>query len=248
MAYEFYRHGEPNPCLLVNPEPPQPVMTVPIVGVPRGGTTMVAAVVHAMGIDLGPAKDLSGFTFEDQQMTQADLGIQMSYIKQRNKERKVWGWKAPGAISEVQSIFFSLRNPRMIMVFRDMVASIDGEMRFDAANNIQPQREFSDLAQATLNWWTDNMKFLFQTAFPVLLVSYERVLKAPETFIHNVGKFLGVPLTHAIIQDALARINPLGGYLRMDEQGHPIQIVEPLPETISSPVVETPEPPAEPAA
>ncbi len=236
MAYEFHRHGEPRPCITINPEPPTSVMTVPIVGVPRGGTTMVAAVVHAMGIDLGPAKDMAEFTFEDQAMNRADLGLQLSYIKRRNRECNVWGWKDPAAVVSTRSMFFALRRPRMIMVFRDMLASIDGEMRFDHIHNVDPRRTFTDLAEATLGWWTDNMEFVARTTLPVLLVSYERVLQMPETFIHEVGTFLGITVTQEVVQEALARINTRGGYLRLDEQGHPIRVVEP-PEAESPPEV-----------
>lgn len=233
MAYEFQRHGEPHPCLTINPEPPTSVMTVPIVGVPRGGTTMVAAVVHALGVDLGPARDLAEYTFEDRIMRQADLGLQLSYIQQRNREHDVWGWKDPTAVVGMRSLFFALRRPRMIMVFRDMLASIDGEMRFDQAYNVEPQRSFGDVAKATLNWWTDNMEFISQTTFPVLLVSYERALQMPETLIQEIGAFIGVAPTHEMMQESLARINTRGGYLRLDEQGHPVQVVAPSPEPVA---------------
>jgi len=246
MAYQFFRYGDPHPCLLVNPEPASPAITIPIVGVPRGGTTMVAAVVDALGVDLGPAKDLAEHTFEDQNMTQADPGLLLSYIAKRNRERKIWGWKYPTAINSLHSVFFALRNPRIIVVFRDIVASIDGEMRFDEQKNITPRRTFADLAKATLNWWDTNMEFISQTAFPVMLVSYERALQAPETFIHELAKFIGRVPSQAQVQDAMTRINPRGGYLRIDEQGAPIRVVEPLPDTVASPILEVPQPPAYP--
>ncbi len=91
MAYIFYRHGEPHPCLTVNPEPPSSAMTVVIAGVPRGGTTMIAAVVHALGVDLGPTAELAATTFEDQSINRADTpGLQLSYIRKRNGEKLIW--------------------------------------------------------------------------------------------------------------------------------------------------------------
>ena len=238
MTYDFYRHGKPRPCLQLNPETPCSMMTVPIVGVPRGGTTMVAAVVHSLGVDLGPAKDLAEFTFEDQSMNRADPGLELSYIKQRNHEANIWGWKNPAALQSIRPLFFSLRKPRLIMVFRDVMATMDGEMRFDEEHGVEPRRAFCDLAQATANWWAENMAFITQTTFPTLLVSYEHAIRAPETFIHALADFLGITPTHEQMTEAMARINPNGGYLRLDEQGHPIQHVEPLPETVVAPVVE----------
>ena len=244
MAYEFARYGSPHPTLVVNPAPPTPRMTVPIVGVPRGGTTMVAAVVHALGMDLGPTKDLAEHTFEDQGMTNPDIGLLLSYIARRNREREVWGWKDPSAVTKIQSIFFALRNPRMVLVFRDMIATIDSEMRFDVAKNIQPQRTFSDLSQATVNWWVDNMTFIGKTSFPTLMVSYERVLRRPDLFVRDLGAFLGITPTHEQLQEALARINPDGGYLHVDEQCRPVPVVEALPQMIPENPTAPPEPEA----
>jgi len=63
-----------------DPESRHEEMTVPIAGVPRGGTTMVAAAVDALGIDLGPLEDLKNFHFEDQTMHSPDLNVQYRYI------------------------------------------------------------------------------------------------------------------------------------------------------------------------
>ena len=191
---------------------------------------MVAAAVDALGIDLGPPAELARFTFEDQSMITADMGMQLSYVMKRNRERLIWGWKYPTTILSVQSLFFALRNPRMIVVCRDICASIDGEMRFDENNGIVPARRFVDLAQATLNWWTGNLNFIVNTSFPLLIVSYERAIHEPEVFIHQLAAFLGIDLTPEMTREALSRINPHGGYLTVDEQCHPIPYSEPLPE------------------
>ena len=248
MAYKFARYGMPHPTMVINPQDPGPVMTVPIVGVPRGGTTMVAAVVDALGIDLGPRKDLAkANTFEDQGMVQADIGLRLSYIHQRNGEREIWGWKYPTAISTTKSLFFALRFPRVIMVFRDVMASVDSEMRFDEVKKTKPARLFSDLMEATLNWWQTNREFVTRTTYPVLLVSYERALQVPDVFVHELGAFLGIEPTHDQLLEALARINPHGGYLQMDEQGHPIAVVKPLPQVVPAVVPVAPKPAPKPA-
>ncbi len=230
MAYKFKRYGEPRPCMTINPEPPTSVMTVPIVGVPRGGTTMVAAVVHALGVDLGPASELAKHTFEDQTMNRAAVVEQLAYLAKRNRKCNVWGWKNPLAVQTLRSIFFALKQPRVIIICRDIAATVESEMRFDAINGTNPRRTFSDLMQVTLHWWTENMEFIAQATSPMLLVSYERAIHMPEVFVHEVGAFLGITPTCEMLQDALARINPRGGYLRIDEQGHPVKIIEPVPE------------------
>ena len=125
------------------------VMTVPIVGVPRGGTTMVAAAVDALGVYLGPQGEMNDFHFEDQAMHSPDLGTQYKGIRKRNVQHRVWGWKDPTGVHSVQSVVFALRNPHVIVVFRDVLASIQGEMRFDEKYGVVPPRTFEQLSTMT---------------------------------------------------------------------------------------------------
>ena len=72
------------------------------------------------------------------------------------------------------------------------------------------------------------------------MVSYERAIQSPDVFIKDLAAFLNITPTHEVLQEALARINPRGGYLRVDEQCHPITIAKPLPEVVTP---KSPEPP-----
>lgn len=210
--YNFRHTGEVRPTMTLNDLQPALPMTVPIVGIPKGGTTMVAAVVHALGVYLGPMDELKEYNFEDQTMHQPHLERVYPEIKVRDSMYSMWGWKDPVGISSVRQVMFALRNPRLIMVFRDMLASIQGTMRFDEAHNIDPRRGFKELAEQTLSWWGGNFDYILKSSVPTLLVSYERAMSMPEQFVEEVISFLGVAPSSQQREDALARIGK-GGYI-----------------------------------
>jgi hypothetical protein len=160
-------------------------------------------------------------------MASAAPGVLLGYIASRNREREVWGWKYPTAIASMKTIFFALRNPRIIMVFRDMISSIDAEMRFDDAYNIDPRRTIPALAKQASAWWATNMDFVAEAACPMLLVSYEWAIRTPERFVRELAEFLGITLNHELLQKAMSRINPRGGYLCLDATAAPIPKTQP---------------------
>lgn len=216
----FQRIGELSTSMVLNSNRSSNcgVMTIPIVGVPRGGTTLVAAVAHALGVYLGPLEDLTEYHFEDQTMHSPNLDIQYRGVQRRNRDYKIWGWKDPIGIASVQSIVFALRNPHVIIVFRDWLASIQGEMRFDKNYEVDPPRTFQELIESTSLWWDANMRFLSRTQFPTMLVSYERVLSNPDLFIVELERFLHLKPSDEQRTEARARISQSGGYLITDPQ------------------------------
>lgn len=199
---EFRRIGSPRPTMVLNDAPAPRQYTVPIVGIPRGGTTMVAAVVSALGVYLGPENDLRQFNFEDQTMHLPYLDKVFACVQERNHHFDRWGWKDPVGIPSIQQVIFALRSPRVIMVFRDKLATIQGEMRFDEQNNIQPRRTFHDLMDRTMHWQQQNVEFLQRAKVPILLVSYERAMRQREEFIEDAAAFLGIenPAREAALQ------------------------------------------------
>lgn len=207
----FEHIGTPRVCLTVNPPSGEVTeKTVIIAGIPRGGTTMVAAAVEALGVYLGPEEDLRNFHFEDQIMNRPYLNEQHDCIKQRDAEHSVWGWKDPGAIHPLVELAHAVRNPRVIIVFRDMLASIQGEMRFDEVHGIS--RPFNNLIDSTMNAYDKNWSFIKRTKLPTLLVSYERAVRERNAFLDEVISFLQIDPTPEQRTKALDRISPDGGY------------------------------------
>jgi hypothetical protein len=175
---------------------------------------MIAAIVHALGVYLGRHEELYEFTFEDQKMNRPDIAIRYTTIDERNAEHNIWGWKDPTAITGVANLLYTLRNPHVIIVFRDLLASIQGEMRVDSENNATP-RPFSVLAQTTLEWLRANVDFIIRAKCPVLLLSYERSIRNPSDCLNAIISFLRITPSQQQIAEALSRINTSGGYYRL---------------------------------
>jgi len=211
---EFEHVGTPEPCMAMNiaEVPDEEHKTIVVAGVPRGGTTMVAAAVHALGVYMGPKTDLQEFTFEDQAMHSPYPLERLERIGENNSTHDVWGWKDPGAIHPLKEITYALRNPRVILVFRDMLASVQGERRFDAENGID--RPIDGLIDDVVDRYATNWDFVKHTQLPTLLVSYERAIQNREYFLDTLVDFIGVPVSDAQRSCALERISPTGGYLK----------------------------------
>jgi len=212
----FQRTGKVDTSISLNRkahvERPQQ-QTIIIAGIPRGGTSMVAAVIEALGIDLGPREDMDAFNFEDQKMQSAYIEVRAERVKQRNKECDVWGWKDPVGITRVQDTTPLLRNPYVILVSRDPLATIQGELRFDKAHASLGLRTLKDITAQTRRWWNCNFDFIQDTKLPTLLVSYERAINNPPRFVSEVCDFLSLAPTEEEKQKAIERISPAGGYL-----------------------------------
>lgn len=190
-----------------------PEITVPITGHPRGGTTMVAAVVHALGIYLGPDEDLKDFHFEDQRMHQTDLMQLYPCIRDRNSQHARWGWKDPSGIETIRNVIYALRNPRVLLVFRDPMAIAMGEMRVDETFDY-PRRSLEQLMEVYQRREQHLIDFALRSQVPVMLVSYEKAMEQPRMFIEDIIGFLRLDVSQETREHALKRIGR--GYLKIE--------------------------------
>ena len=198
---------------------PTEASTTIIFGVARGGTTMAARVVSSLGIDLAEGSNIN---FEDEEFNLQKLGLHpkrdeqqltshlLNRMEQRNNQHSRWGWKYPNAAAYLPLILERVRNPRLICILRDPLASSSRELRADAVN--QRGNEERRLRQAIRAIET-NIALVHQTDAPSLMVSYEKAIQSPAPFVRALALFLGIDTTPEAIAAALAQIKP-GGYLQ----------------------------------
>lgn len=220
MTYKFERIGEPRVCLEVNGPPRPGPKTVVIIGVPRGGTSMVAAVVDALGVYLGPPEEMGRWQFEDQTMQSGDVDTLRACVAARNLQYDIWGWKNAGGAVLLRDLLPDLRNPHVIIVHRDAVATIDGIMRADEryGDRVLPIAEY---VTAVAEWNRHNWNVALDAGVPTLLVSYERAMLGRLGLLLSVCDFLKLSPGQRQWCEALARISPTGGYLALDgESAH----------------------------
>lgn len=163
-----------------------------ILGVSRGGTTMVAGVANRLGLDLGSGY---GHTFEDPRFnlnelaTQHDsreeqLAVMRDSIAERSAERDVWGWKFPNAHRYLADVIGEVRRPHLVLVCRDTAAVIGRGRR--------PQEEVRNALVRTAQMNLKNMRLLKRFDVPGLVISYERALAQPLSFTGDLADYLGL--------------------------------------------------------
>src|SRR5688572_21236041 len=98
--------------------------TVIVVGLPRSGTSMIAAVLRALDVYIGT--EIDGAVFEDRQFAAALASGHPEelarLIDERNAAHAIWGFKRPEAYRQLELLIPLCRNPRVIVTFRDILA------------------------------------------------------------------------------------------------------------------------------
>lgn len=162
--------------------------TLIVLGAPRGGTSMVAGVLHHLGIYMG--SDLQA-TFEDPILTNLMLQDRNEDLKraivERNCAYSVWGCKFPGpsGLRILPEISAELRNPVFLVVYRDVFAIAN-------RNAISASWDLFANMKCTLDYYTELLGFLASNAAPGMLISYEKVMLNPDIFVEKLSGLLGI--------------------------------------------------------
>lgn len=165
--------------------------TIVVVGIARGGTSMVASALHHLGVPMGdiPTGVLPDYNNYECQtlfslLEQKRLPEMERVIEQRNAEHTVWGWKSPRLIHHPDFANRAFRNPHFVFVFRDSVAI------WQRQRHHHPKiwfKQVTDLQAKLGNCW-DKVR-----NHPRMLVSYERAVRNPDTFLQNLCDFISWP-------------------------------------------------------
>ena len=196
----------PTATVICEHEYDTPEQTAVVVGLAQGGTSMVAAVVDALGV---PLVDVPGqmFNFEstDRPFCAEDFETWCSKIPGLNDRYVAWGLKDT-LISRFAPVWVNaaLRNPYYLVASRDVVAT--AQRRGKPGGLLQLKETLLD-HQDLWRW------VLSLPPAPVLIVSYERAIANREQFVATVADFLKTPCTTDQLARAVERISPTGGYL-----------------------------------
>ncbi|MGI8700565.1 MAG: hypothetical protein ACR2JU_05045 [Nocardioidaceae bacterium] len=172
--------------MVLNPvsEPP-PQRTYVTFGTRRGGTSPVAGIIRALGVDLGRIGKRTNN--EDPDFQNRPSPHMRQAIARRNDEYDVWGWKFPGAGTYLPEIAAAIRNPFYVVVFRDPVAAALSQARLDReVNRRQPPVALHE-SNANTN---TNTGFVLASGRPCLLVSNEKAREQPDVLVDEVADYL----------------------------------------------------------
>lgn len=168
--------------------------TVIVLGAARGGTTMVASVLNALGVYMGKE---TGTLIEDVEIISAvrtgNSVLMKELVDNRNANYPIWGWKRPSAIRYYPFWKDSFRNPYIIAIFRDPFAIAN-------RNRISMLADIHKNMKNSIHDLNLMVSIIKDTNAPVLLCSYEKVLLSPEDFVHSVDNFLDLNSPKQIIK------------------------------------------------
>lgn len=162
--------------------------TIVTLGLERGGTSPVAGVLRALGVDLGPTPQEENNN-EDYRFHEASLEELEQLVAQRNRERDLWGFKYPRAHLFLPRLERQLRNAYYVVVHRDPVATALSRSRWDGEETERPV-DVALAEAATLDH--ANLEFALTTDRPCLLVSHAAAVSRPRVLINGIADFIGV--------------------------------------------------------
>ncbi len=171
--------------------------TVLVLGIGRGGTSMVAGVLAKLGVYMG--EQLSS-RYQDSMLLDCinrnDKRQAKKIIHERNGKYPVWGVKKL-RLWRWDKLF---REPVYVVIFRDIFATANRRVTLF---NIELLTEMFKIVG--LNFLL--LVFLRLSKRPILIVSYEKALLFPEDFVTGLSLFLGLddPVKKA---EAAQFINP----------------------------------------
>lgn len=176
--------------------------TVIVVGVARGGTSVVAGTLHALGVFMGEAHSP---VFEDLRLSLAfekqSKESFKSVVESYNQKSNSWAWKRPSSLNGLNMIAKTVRNPYFIFVFRDFVS-------ISNRNTLSMQQGFKEGLVNALEDYTKIVKFIKKTNYPSLFVSSEKAVSSKENFVEAVSEFCQLTPTQQQKNKALTFISP----------------------------------------
>lgn len=209
----------------INPSPFAGEATLAVVGLTRSGTSMLSALLQSLGVFMGDAVDKA--VYEDVEVAKliesGDTGALRGFIEKRNAARPVWGFKRPNAYKVLPRLVPLLRKPRVIVMFRDILAIA---MR----NHVSMQMDVLPTLPRYIAEYEELVGNIMGLKCPMLLVSYEKFIQFPEESIAATAAFAGVSLTPELREKAMSAVkNGPDSYLRSSTlryTGHVDRIVD----------------------
>lgn len=177
------------------------IRTFTLFGVNRGGTTAVAGLFMRLGIYLGNTDGMEGNLEDKAFRRRKGIDSITTAINERNASHDVWGWKHPHPHTYLPQILPKLRNPRLVLVTRDITANAMGiEARGD--------EDDVEALNAVLKQVQRNLKFVLEHQLPTLMVSYEKLLINPRQTISEIADYASVAANAAQMEELVNFVRP----------------------------------------
>lgn len=168
---------------------------------------MIAGLLKIFGIYMGDdfftQDDTPGSTYEDIELANKRPEEIKHLIDRNNNKHSVWGFKSPNARLWLDDMRDALRNPKFILVYRDIPAVFDSLNR----RGLDEPFGFDTVAEHYLlmGKFHENNKDICYAA------SYEHFVLRTDQALKDLSEFLGIDLDTEVLERSKKFIEP-GGY------------------------------------
>lgn len=182
----------------------RPEKTLVVVGIARGGTSLISGSLHHLGVFVGQAATAP--VFEDlylsQPMEQNDDVKLQQIIASYNQQHAVWGFKRPNIINHLEKMHQYFKNPIYFFVFKDIFSIAN-------RNTISMKTGLLSGVKAAYNDYGKVLAFIENNTVNGYLLSYDKILRRQQYFINLLADIIGSgQVTEVQKQSALEFINP----------------------------------------
>lgn len=173
-------------------------LTIVVVGVGRGGTSMCAGTLSKLGVFMGDRAPSP--TFEDLDIYEF-LAVNNwskieNIIQKYNTAHKTWGVKLPALNACLNKTHQILRNPFYIFVFRDIVAVANRA-------SISHRADFIESLKDSQNNYSKILEFIYDKNPDGIALSYDKAISDKENFVENIKGTLKLNSSNETTQRAL---------------------------------------------
>ncbi|NHN36164.1 hypothetical protein G8764_02525 [Pseudomaricurvus alcaniphilus] len=173
-----------------------------IVGINRSGTSAIAASLDAIGISLGEHSHKP--IFEDTELAKCFRSRNWrgfeEIVADYASRHKLFAWKLPDAVNDLNRVDKLFRAKKYIFVFRDIYAiALRKEQALDQ-DVLQSMIKSNKQYQQVLN-------FIARSNIDYMLVSYEKMLIEPAVYANNLLNFLGLDKSEANLEKIVGSIS-----------------------------------------
>ncbi|WP_201616718.1 hypothetical protein [Psychrobacter immobilis] len=178
--------------------------TLIVVGVARGGTSLVAGTLSNLGVFSGTLSNAP--VFEDVRLSSAfesgNLKLAEQVISEYDRSNKVWVFKRPSIINYLEEVHTRVRNPVYLFIFKDIFSIANRNsisMKLDILNGIEKAH----------NDYSKILSFIKRHEINGFLLSYEKIMNNKEQYVDNMVSLVGLDsVSNDIRSKALNFIEP----------------------------------------
>lgn len=180
------------------------VRTVAVFGPGRGGTSVIAGCVRALGVCMGAMPHPYKHEWSPivrRPDDKVDLAATRQIIEQMNTDYEWWGWKFPSDVFHIETVTAFLRDPGFIVVTRDLTEiALSSLARQDVPFELslyEAAKVSRCIAERMLFW-----------PWPILVIPFAEALQEPNALVEVLRAFLQINPDEAMQKQACEFVQP----------------------------------------